>query len=151
MLTSMGFLFFYNQILEIFILLVPRFQRYLTAGGGMLNIGGITILWIFYIVIIMWNIFIANWETEEKKREVFRNNYLVYIYIAFTIIGTRINFFDRLGWYFRPLIMLVIPDFISNFSEKSRIIIYFVVFIVFLIFMIINIVTNFTIRYSFFW
>ena len=93
----------------------PRYTSYFTINYWENSLGGTTLLWIVEFVLIL----IAYWQ-KFRIDESFNCSCLVLVYLACELMGLRITMFSRVGWFFRPYLILFFPNEEQYFSIQSR-------------------------------
>ena len=116
---------------SIIVRFFPRYTSYFSTNywGG--SLGGTTLLWIVELVLV----FIC-YKNKFKYDESFYLSCFVLIYLACELMGLRVTMFSRVGWFFRPFLVLFFPNCRNYFSRKNWRIIQGVIFVmIFLLFL----------------
>ncbi|WP_270599942.1 EpsG family protein [Faecalicoccus pleomorphus] len=93
----------------------PRYISYFSINYWENSLGGTALLWITEFIFIL----IAYWK-KFKIEESFSISSLVLIYLACELMGLRISVFSRVGWFFRPYLIIFFPIMEQYFSIRSR-------------------------------
>lgn len=120
-------IFSYEKILRIVSTIVPHYANYYGNHKVVLEIGFAVAIWMIVAIIslylIITNIKMSNVKIEKKKYCVKRYSLLSWdtetylysgfalFYVAANVIGLSFNYFERLGCYFIPFVMIVFERF----------------------------------------
>lgn len=94
--------------------LFPRYTSYFVSNFWTNSLGGITILWFIEFILI----FVAYVKIFKAEKS-FSTSCLVLIYLACELMGLRITMFSRVGWFFRPYLMIFFPSCSIYFTKKT--------------------------------
>ena len=119
--VTMGLLFLFPYVLRVFLLIFPRYSRYI---GGTLDIAGssgvYTLFGIIEFLIIVICLLTLNPEREENK-EIYRLMFVTLFSLALILMQRRISLAMRLGYYFELFLILLIPEFVNKWKRNLRI------------------------------
>lgn len=94
--------------------LFPRYAIYFVLNYWENSLGGIAILWIVEFILI----FIA-YKKKFKTTQSFNTSCLVLMYLVFELMGLQITIFSRIGWFFRPYLLIFFPSCKVYFSKNT--------------------------------
>lgn len=156
-------LFSYKRILNIMASIVPHYANYYGNKKTLLEAGFSTIIWILIVIIsvilIVLNSKMSNQGvilSERKKMLSWTAETYLYatfsiFYVISNIIGLSFNYFERLGCYFAPFVMITFERFGMQIRNVIlRRLYYCAVVICFSIYFILSTKTK-QYLYSFFW
>lgn len=103
-----------SAIINIF----PRYRTYFELNFWTNSIGGIAILWCLELMLI-----ILQYKKKFRYENSFSSSCLVLLYLACELVGLRITMFSRVGWFFRPYLMIFFPNCSQYFTKKTWLII----------------------------
>ena len=136
-------LLMYDKILSILFEYLPFYKGYFLNQSNLITAYGIWLLWSVIVIISLITIYSNIFNKEEGNYAIFS-----IIYVVCEIIGTKFNYFDRLGWYFIPFIIILLVVFGNKFSNKLKYIYYTGISLMFSVFYIYSIIQNKTLVYS---
>lgn len=106
--------------------LFTKYEGYLDNDGRLLSLGFIRVIWFLEYLLLIWVIIKSN-SSKTRFYAISAS-----IYICFGIIGSYINWIDRLGLFFLPLLWLTLDRYILNLKLKRfKYSIYFIIYFVF--------------------
>lgn len=93
----------------------PRYAGYFVQNFWTNKIGGTAIMWVleFFLVYYLY-------LKQFPGNQLFMISCLTMLYLVLEFTGFRITMFSRVGWFFRPYLMLLIPEGITCFKVKNR-------------------------------
>ena len=94
--------------------LFPRYIAYFSSNFWTNHLGGISILWSIEFILIM-VCYVKHFKVENS----FRNSCLVLVYLTCELMGLRITMFSRVGWFFRPYLMVFLPGCKNYFTKRT--------------------------------
>jgi len=103
-----------NLIIRLF----PRYTSYFYVNYWDNELGGIAILWVIELVLVL-----ILYGKRFRENESFKLSSLTLMYLACEFAGLQITMFSRVGWFFRPYLLLFFPESDKYFSKKSQAII----------------------------
>lgn len=99
---------------SIILRLFPRYTAYFSVNFWGNSLGGTTILWIAEFVLIL-----IMYKKKFKVKDSFKTSCLILIYLACELMGLKITMFSRVGWFFRPYLMIFLPQCKYYFGKKT--------------------------------
>lgn len=117
------FIFNYDVIIKIAQQIFPTYRNYFVNERTIQNVGFITILWIGIFVIAVLNIIKKNNSGLDFCISIFS-----LIYIACNLIGLQFNYFERIGLYFLPFVIILIEK--SKFLIPKNFRIYYLILLI---------------------
>lgn len=119
--ASLGIFFLYPLALRFFLLILPRYSRYI---GGRLDIVGSSGVYVLFGILevsmaILCFVFLDPDKSENKN--VYRLLFIIVYSFSLIIMQKRISLAMRLGYYFELFMILLIPEFINKFEIQARV------------------------------
>lgn len=99
-----------NLVVRVF----PRYAAYFTTNFWSNGLGGTTVLWMIEFALVL-----AMYWKKFKSDSSFKLACFVLIYLTCELVGLRITMFSRVGWFFRPYLILFFPDCKKYFEKKT--------------------------------
>lgn len=124
---------------------VPRYTGYFLNNYWVNSLGGITVLWIVEFILILY-----MYKKKFVVDDSFGMSSLTLLYLTFELLGLQISAFSRIGWFFRPYLMMFFPIALSYFKKKNaRYIRWFLVLLLTLLYL--SYASTPAREYAFFW
>ena len=118
--VTMGVLNLFPYVLRGFLMILPRYSRYI---GGRLDTAGSSgvynLIGLIEFLIIVFCLLYLDPEKEENK-EVYRLLFVILFSLALILMQRRISLAMRLGYYFELFLILLIPEFIQRWNVRLR-------------------------------
>ena len=105
----------FGFLIDVLGFLLPRYKVYFANNLETIDIGGILVVWIFILCVALYHLY---------KRKSYSDNLensecvLSIGYVSLNILGYFYNYVDRLGMYFAPCILIMIPVFIKSLNKS---------------------------------
>lgn len=92
----------------------PRYASYFSTNYWSNSVGGTAILWLVEFALIL-----IAYRKKFKVENSFKLACCGLIYLACELMGLQIVMFSRVGWFFRPYLILFFPVCSSYFTKKT--------------------------------
>lgn len=106
-------IFYYDKVIDLAIQYLPIYNNYYSNTKEILSVGFVKVLWGIIIALSLAILIKGNKEIISLRV------YAVFsiLYVVSNIIGLEFNYFERLGWFFLPFVVLLFDGFGSIFHN----------------------------------
>ncbi len=106
-------IFYYDKVIDFAIQYFPMYNNYYSNTKEILFVGFVKVLW--GIIITLSLVILIKGNKEIISLRV----YAIFsiLYVVTNIIGLEFNYFERLGWFFLPFVILLFDGFGSIFHN----------------------------------
>ncbi len=98
----------------VIVRIFPRYTGYFSTNYWTNSLGGIAIMWLLEFVLIL-----VSYTKKFRIEDSFKVSCLVLIYLAYEFMGMEITMFSRVAWFFRPYLILFLPQCKYYFTRKT--------------------------------
>lgn len=109
-------LFFYDRIINLAMRFVPFYHNYYSNHKIKLEAGGVIIIW---VIITMFALYCLYFDKDENDFVGKIAAIFSIVFIVTNIIGLSFNYFERLGSYFMPFIVILFENMRGKFRSRS--------------------------------
>lgn len=99
---------------EFIVKIFPRYRAYFSMNFWDNSLGGTAILWGIEFALIL-----VMYSKKFRGEDSFKLSCLILMYLACEVMGLRITMFSRVGWFFRPYLMLFFPRCQDYFTKRA--------------------------------
>lgn len=114
-IVSILTVFNYEWIIELGRIVFPQFNSYYFNVKPIQEAGMIWCVWLIIILISFIVLFKKNLNSEAKLIGIF-----ALIYVSCNLVGLQFNYFERIGLYFLPFVILLFDEFLRVLANKYR-------------------------------
>lgn len=151
------FVFNFKKIISIMSIYLPHYANYFKNSKVIQSAGLVKLLWLFLIVLAIYEIL---YSMNKKYQINFDSTYIDFLniysifticYVVANILGLEFNYFERLGLYFLPFVLLFLERFgIIIKSNSIRNLYYFISSLIFIIYFFISVFYSKQYNYEFY-
>lgn len=145
--------FNYSNLIVLASKILPQYHNYYSNQKGIpQTASGVWIIWIIMFIIAVYSIYSDKIKSQDYKVVCIFSM----AYVVCNIVGLYFNYFERIGWYFLPFVVIMFCDF-GTYIEKIVSIhtikkIYYVgLTISFTLYYLLSCFTGSALKYDFFW
>lgn len=150
----------YSKLIALASQILPQYHSYYSNERGTpQSASGVWIIWIIIIIIAVYTIYSNKIEDQDFKVECIFS----IAYVLCNVVGLYFNYFERVGWYFMPLIPMMFYNFggyvdklcpiciKKYFPVPIKLVYYIGLTVSFTLYYLLSCFTGSGLQYSFFW
>lgn len=143
----------YQSIIELARILVPSYHNYYANYKTIQSAGGVWLIWIAIICISISSIYMLKRKKNigiDSQRDMMLYGIFSLVYITCNIVGLYFNYFERLGLYFWPFVVVLLDRYPLYLRRSTKQIYVCGMIVFFVAYYLLSCFTGNKLEYSFF-